>query len=26
LGSHCPECDAPVVLLDLLGEEVVPTP
>jgi rubrerythrin len=23
LGGHCPECDATVVLLDLLGEEVV---
>ena len=23
LGGHCPECDAPLLLLDLLGEEVV---
>jgi hypothetical protein len=26
LGGHCPECDAPLLLVDLLGEEVVPTP
>lgn len=23
LGGHCPECDSPVLLVDLLGEEVV---
>ena len=23
LGGHCPECDAPVLLAELLGEEVV---
>jgi hypothetical protein len=23
LGGHCPECDTPVLLVDLLGEEVV---
>ncbi len=23
LGGHCPECDAPVSLLDLLGKEVL---
>ncbi len=26
LGGHCPECDTPLLLVDLLGEEVVPTP
>ena len=26
LGGHCPECDTPLVLVDLLGEEVVSTP
>ena len=26
LGGHCPECDAPLLLVDLLGEEVVNTP
>jgi len=25
-GGHCPECDTPLVLVDLLGEEVVSTP
>ena len=25
LGGHCPECDTPVLLVDLLGEEVVGT-
>jgi hypothetical protein len=25
LGGHCPECATPVLLLDLLGEEVVRT-
>jgi ribosomal protein L32 len=25
LGGHCPECDAPLLLVDLLGEEVVGT-
>ncbi|MBV9600477.1 MAG: hypothetical protein JOZ87_27010 [Chloroflexi bacterium] len=25
LGGHCPDCDAPVLLVDLLGEEVVGT-
>jgi ribosomal protein L32 len=25
LGGHCPECDTPVLLIDLLGEEVVGT-
>ena len=24
--GHCPECDTPLVLVDLLGEEVVSTP
>jgi hypothetical protein len=23
LGGHCPDCDSPVLLVDLLGEEVV---
>ena len=23
LGGHCPECDTPILLTDLLGEEVV---
>ena len=23
LGGHCPECEAPVLLADLLGEEVI---
>jgi len=23
LGGHCPECDTPLLLVDLLGEEVV---
>ena len=23
LGGHCPECDTPVLLVDLFGEEVV---
>jgi hypothetical protein len=23
LGGHCPECDAPLLVVDLLGEEVV---
>jgi hypothetical protein len=23
LGGHCPECDTPLLLIDLLGEEVV---
>jgi ribosomal protein L32 len=23
LGGHCPECEAPVLLVDLLGKEVV---
>lgn len=23
LGGHCPECETPVLLVDLLGEEVV---
>jgi hypothetical protein len=26
LGGHCPECDTPLLLVDLLGEEVVDTP
>ncbi len=26
LGGHCPECDTPLLLVDLLGEEVVGTP
>ena len=26
LGGHCPECATPVLLVDLLGEEVVRTP
>jgi len=26
LGGHCPECEAPVLVVDLLGEEVVRTP
>ena len=26
LGGHCPECDTPLLLVDLLGEEVVSTP
>jgi hypothetical protein len=25
LGGHCPECEAPVLLVDLLGEEVATT-
>ncbi len=25
LGGHCPECDTPLLLVDLLGEEVVRT-
>ena len=25
LGGHCPECDTPLLLVDLLGEEVVGT-
>ena len=25
LGGHCPECDMPLLLVDLLGEEVVAT-
>jgi ribosomal protein L32 len=25
LGGHCPECDTPLLLVDLLGEEVVAT-
>jgi hypothetical protein len=25
VGGSCPECDTPVLLEDLLGEEVVPT-
>jgi ribosomal protein L32 len=25
LGGHCPECDTPVLVVDLLGEEVVGT-
>jgi hypothetical protein len=25
LGGHCPECDTPVLLVDLLGEEVAGT-
>jgi hypothetical protein len=24
LGGHCPECDTALLLVDLLGEEVVP--
>jgi hypothetical protein len=24
LGGHCPECDTPLLLVDLLGEEVIP--
>jgi hypothetical protein len=23
LGGHCPECDTPLLLVDLVGEEVV---
>lgn len=23
LGGHCPECDAPLLLVDVLGEEVI---
>jgi hypothetical protein len=23
LGGHCPECDTPLLLVDLLGEEVI---
>jgi len=23
LGGHCPECDTPILLVDLLGEEVI---
>jgi hypothetical protein len=23
LGGHCPECDTPLLMIDLLGEEVV---
>ena len=26
LGGHCPECDTPLLLVDLLGEEVVAPP
>jgi ribosomal protein L32 len=26
LGGHCPECDTPLLLADLLGEEVVHSP
>jgi len=26
LGGHCPECETPLLLVDLLAEEVVPTP
>jgi hypothetical protein len=26
LGGQCPECDTPLLLVDLLGEEVVRTP
>ncbi len=26
LGGHCPECETPLLLVDLLGEEVVHTP
>jgi hypothetical protein len=26
LGGHCPECEAPILVVDLLGEEVVRTP
>ena len=26
LGGHCPECEAPVLVVDLLGEEVVRAP
>lgn len=26
LGGHCPECDTPLLLVDLLGEGVVHTP
>lgn len=26
LGGHCPECDTPLLLVDLLGEEVVGAP
>ena len=26
LGGHCPDCDTPLLLVDLLGEEVVGTP
>ena len=25
LGGHCPECETPLLLIDLLGEEVVGT-
>lgn len=25
LGGHCPECDTPLLLVDLLGEEVIAT-
>jgi hypothetical protein len=25
LGGHCPDCDTPLLLVDLLGEEVVGT-
>jgi hypothetical protein len=25
LGGHCPECDMPILLVDLLGEEVATT-
>jgi len=25
LGGHCPECDTPLLLVDVLGEEVVGT-
>jgi ribosomal protein L32 len=26
LGGHCPDCDTPLLLVDLLGEEVARTP
>jgi len=26
LGGHCPECDTPLLLADLLGDEVVRSP
>jgi ribosomal protein L32 len=25
LGGHCPDCDQPILLADLLGKEVMPT-